>query len=109
MDMTSIKDLVKVIKKDVKYIVSETTQERYDVFTYGSYLFGENGLCILISVNTDKERDRLKDDAKFFRRVSSSLVLRDFPEEARSRVVVWVESQETVDRESKGDWYQHMR
>lgn len=109
MDMTSIKDLVQVIKKDVKYIVSETTQERYDVFTYGSYLFGENGLCILISVNTDKERDRIKADAKFFRRVSSSLVLRDFPEEARGRVVVWVESQETVDRESKGDWYQHMR
>jgi hypothetical protein len=62
-----------------------------------------------ICVRTDAERDRLASDPNLVASLRQTLVECAYPLEGRSEVHIGFESQETVDRESEGNWWYHWK
>lgn len=52
---------------------------------------------------------KLKSDAKLYEKLTHILDKHDYPIEARNEVGIYFESQQTVDRDSKGSWYHHFK
>lgn len=63
----------------------------------------------MVTVESDADRDAILSDGTLNELVRHALRLSAYPEEAIPDIAVEVESQETVDREHGGRWYDRMR
>jgi hypothetical protein len=79
------------------------------IFWGGSYEIDPKYLFFVIGVQTDRERDRLRVDEQFSEQLMQALVTVDWPEAARPHVKFEIESDETVSRESGGNWWAHYK
>ena len=79
------------------------------VFWIGAYDIDPKHLFFVIAVQTDRERDRLRADQQLSEQLRQALVTVDWPEAARPHVKFEIESDETVKRESEGNWYAHYK
>jgi len=77
------------------------------MFWIGAYDIDPRHLSFVIGVQTDKERDRLRADQQFNEQLKQALVTVDWPEAARPHVKFEIQSDETVERESAGNWHAH--
>lgn len=101
--------LIKELKKDVKDVVRKYCSEKFDVMLYGAYHIDPKHLVVLITVNTDNMKKSLSENDNMGKEIRTCFVLRAYPSDAIDKVIIWIESQETVDRESNGDWWLHMK
>jgi hypothetical protein len=76
------------------------------VFWGGAYHRSKVSVFV-IAVQTDRERDRLRADQQLSEQFKQALVRVDWPEAARPHVEFEIESEETVKRESGGNWWAH--
>ncbi|WP_029272583.1 hypothetical protein [Flavobacterium sp. KJJ] len=97
------------IKKDIEAIVSEVCSENFSVLKYGAYEINPKYLVYWICVNTDEVRNKLSNDKILKETLRNVIINAEYPIEAVNDVFVGFESQETVDRESNGDWYLHFK
>jgi hypothetical protein len=79
------------------------------IFWIGSYDIDPGNLFFVIGVQTDRERDRLRVDEQFSEQLRQALVTVDWPEAARPHVKFEIESDETVNRDSGGNWWIHYK
>jgi hypothetical protein len=79
------------------------------VFRYGAYWIHPRHLAIWVCVRTDAAKEQLSRNDAYWRTLRSFLERYHYPKEGREEVHLGVESQETVDRESQGDWFQHFK
>lgn len=79
------------------------------VFWIGAYNIDPKYLFFVIAVQTDRERDRLRADQQLSEQLMQALVTVDWPEAARPHVKFEIESEETVKRESGGNWWAHYK
>jgi hypothetical protein len=79
------------------------------VWSFGAYEIDPKNLVFVVGVSTDKEKRNLKIDVKFNNNMKALLIKYNWPIESRKHVVFDIESQETVDRESSGHWWQHYK
>jgi len=103
----NLNSIIRKVKKETKVIVSQRCSEMFDVICYGSVHIDAGLLVILIAVRTDEIKSRLALDSEMNSLIRESLVRNGYPASAIDNVIIWVESQETVDRESHGDWHIH--
>jgi hypothetical protein len=103
-----LKRTVKAIEDDVAQLL-HTRSIKPQVWSFGAYYIDPKLLVFVVGVTTDTEKNALKLDDQFLTTLTNLLAKHDWPEQARSAVVFDIESQETVDRETKGHWWYHYK
>ncbi len=105
----SLKRKVLDVESDIKALMKQYFKGRYWVTHYGAYDIDAKNLVYWICVDTDSERDKLRSDKSLNGELSEILIKRNYPEKARPLVGIDFESQQTVDRESDGNWWMHFK
>lgn len=105
----ALEQTIKQLRKDVKKLIATRCDEKFDADTYGAVDLDPGLLVILVIVKTDAKKHILASDATWISQVRESLIFRNYPSNAIDKVIVAVESQETVYRESRGDWHLHLQ
>jgi len=106
---TPLKKKVSKIKSDIKLVVAKACSEKASLIEYGTYELNPISLVIWICIDTDEMKNRLKSDTVLNQELQHILVINEYPAEAINYVHIGFESQETVNRESNGDWYIHFK
>ncbi len=102
-----IAKLTLVIKNEIKKLASKDIKEDFWVAHFGG--LNPNYLVYWICVESDEEKHRLKKSDQLQKILKSLLASFDYPVESRDKVEIRLESQETVDRKSGGNWYHHWK
>lgn len=97
------------IKHDIKTIVKKYCEEKFWIDCYGAYDIDPKYLVFLICVRTDKVKEALKANDELNNLLRNLLVEHEYPVQAYSSVIIDYESQETVDRDSNGQWAVHLK
>ncbi|MFC4687671.1 hypothetical protein ACFO4P_12065 [Epilithonimonas pallida] len=97
------------IKNEMRMIVSEVSAENVRVDWFGAYNIAPKYLAFWICVKTDYEKEKLITNKGLYLQLRYLLEKYNYPKEARKSVFIGFESQETVDRESDGNWYLHYK
>lgn len=105
----NIKSVTLRIEEAIKQLMSAETREKFWVTHYGANEIHPKHLVYWICVPSDAEKARLESDVMLLARLHELLVLHQYPERGRGGVFIGFESQQTVDRESKGNWWYHWK
>ena len=106
---SSLKGKIKTIEQEIKKLVSIVCNEKFSTLWYGAVEIDPKHLVFWICVDTDKMKEQLENNKDLNNQLRNLLVKYEYPKDAISSVYIGFESQETVDRESKGDWYMHFK
>ena len=106
---TQIERVTALIEQAIKDEVGHHTSEKFWVTHYGANDIHPRHLVYWIVVVSDQEKCRLESDSLLIAELRSLLVKHDYPVEGRDGVHIGFESQETVDRESGGNFYHHWK
>lgn len=79
------------------------------VWSFGAYYIDPKHLVFVVGVPSDAERESLKSDRIFLEKMQMLLERFRWPAKARPFVQFSIESQETVERESNGNWWYHYK
>ena len=97
------------IIKDIKSAVETVHNRKFWIEWFGAYDIDPKNLAICVCVNTDAEKNSLAQNKELAALIRNSFINHDYPVEAIPLVVIGFESEETVKRESNGDWYMHFK
>lgn len=97
------------MKDAMVQIVSPICPEKFWIDWYGAYEIDPKNLVFWICVETDRTKSLLKSNLNLLGELRYLLTRYDYPQQARESVHIDFESQETVDRESGGDWFLHFK
>jgi hypothetical protein len=100
---------VRRIIKDIKYIMSLYSNEKFWITWYGSVEIDSKKLVIWICVESDELKSKFETDSKLLIELNNTLAKNNYPSDSIPFVHIGFESQETVNRESNGDWYKHFK
>ncbi|WP_313032209.1 hypothetical protein [Soonwooa sp.] len=105
----SLKRKILNIKSDLKKIIAEYCTEKFSITYYGAYEINPNYLVFWICVKTDSMKNKLSQNEALREKLKNVLYTNDYPKNSIKSVIIDFESQETVDRESNGNWYFHFK
>lgn len=105
----SLKRKILEIKEDLRLRVSQICNEKLWIDWYGAYEIDPKYLVFWVCVETDKMKFKLKSDIQLLSELRQFLIKHNYPIESVESVIIDIESQETVNRESDGNWYQHFK
>jgi len=105
----SLKVKVNNIDNEIKQLIQKILDEKFNVLHYGAYDINPKFLVFWICVDTDATKEKLAKDDALNKQLKDILFNNDYPLEAISDVYIGFESQETVNRDSDGDWYLHFK
>lgn len=106
---SDIGEITNRVEAMITRIVASQTSENHWVTHYGANYLHPRHLVFWICVQSDRERNRLQADSVLIARLRQTLVDANYPLEGREDVFIGFESQETVDRQSEGSWYNHWK
>lgn len=105
----SLKEKIADIKGDIKKIVRDYCPEDCNVTWYGAYDIDPKYLVYWICIETDKMKKELENNITLNDKLRRVLDKHQYPANAQKYIRIEFESQETVDRESEGNWYYHFK
>ena len=105
----SIKRKILEITDDIKRIVSGEISEPCWILWYGAYNIDPKNLAIWICVTTDETKSKLKSNIDLIHNLRPVFDHHSYPQQAIPFVTINFESEETVQRESNGNWWNHLR
>jgi hypothetical protein len=97
------------IVDDIKTIVKSICEEKFWIDWFGAYDIDPKYLVVWICVESDKTKLNLESNVELVNKLREILVKYNYPKEAIPFVHIGFESQETVDRDSNGDWHKHFK
>lgn len=106
---SSLKRKILDIEEDIKKIIALNCDESFFINWYGAYDIDPKNLVFWICVQSDALKSNLSTNKNLISTLNNLLIKYDYPKEAIPFVHIGFESQETVDRESDGDWYLHFK
>ncbi len=106
--MTTKRKILDIVD-DIKLIIRSLCEEKFWIDWYGAYNIDPKNLVIWICVESDKIKSKLESNPELVNKLRETIVKYNYPEQAIPFVHIGFESQETVDRESKGNWYLHFK
>lgn len=108
-DKDSIKRKILDIEDDIKRIMQVACPEKFNVSWYGAYDIDPKHLVYWICMESDAVKHELEKNIELNKTLRDLLEKHQYPAEAQKDVYIGFESQETVDRESGGNWYHHFK
>jgi len=108
-DKDVIKRNILDIKSDMEKIIQPVCTERFFIDWYGAYDINPKHLVYWICVQSDKVKNKLIANVELMITLRALLEKHQYPAESQKFVHIGFESQETVNRESKGNWYYHFK
>ncbi len=102
-----IQRVTRRIEEAMKALLGGRVREKFAVVHYGANDIHPRHLVYWICVQSDAEKERLEADASLLRELRALLDEYAYPAEGRDQVHIGFESQQTVDRESGGNWRHH--
>jgi len=105
----SIKRKILDIEDDIEELIKNKCSEKFNLVWYGAYDIDLKHLVYWVCIESDKLKDQLTDDILLNEQLRMLLKKHNYPKKARPFVSIGFESQETVDRESDGNWYHHFK
>lgn len=96
------------IEARIKYLLRQVGIKPV-VWSFGAYDIDPKHLVFVVGVPTDKQKNNLKADNLFCDNIKFLLEKYNYPITARKHIVFDIESQETVDRETNGNWWYHYK
>ena len=105
----SLKRKILDVRDEMKNIVSKVCDEDVRIDWFGAYDISPKHLVFWICVQTDKTKEKLIANKELYLQLHGLLEKYNYPQEARKSVFIGFESQETVERESDGNWYHHYK
>lgn len=106
---TPIEQVTALVERAISDEVGRHIKEKFWVTQYGANHIHPRHLVYWIVVLSDDEKSRLEEDSVLMAVLRSLLVKYNYPIEGRDGVHIGFESQETVDRESGGNFYYHWK
>jgi hypothetical protein len=106
---TPIDQVTTLIERAIIDEIGRHTKEKFWVTHYGANHIHPKHLVYWVVVGSDHEKCRLEADSALMATLRSLLVKYDYPVEGRDWVHIGIESQETADRESGGNFYYHWK
>ena len=97
------------IVDNIKIIIQSFCKEKFWINWYGAYDVDPQNLVIWICVQTDNTKFKLESNPELNTQLRDILSKYNYPVHARSAVHIGFESQETIDREANGNWYEHFK
>jgi hypothetical protein len=79
------------------------------VWSFGAYYIDPKHMVFVVGVPTDDEKHALLNDTQFKADMRDLLDQYRWPEHARKFVIFDIESDETVRRETGGNWWYHYK
>jgi hypothetical protein len=79
--------------------------EKLRVSSFGATHIDPRYLCVCIDVDTDAERDAMRDDNELIEDFRDAILAAGYPVESVPLVSFSIESQQTVDRDWSGNWF----
>ena len=107
--VSKIEKITLEIKEAMDALIANYAQEKHSITHYGADDIHPRHLVYWICVDSDEEKERLIRDNGLYKELRKLLVTHDYPISGRDEVHIGFESQETVDRESNGNWYHHWK
>jgi hypothetical protein len=104
-----LKEKINLIEKEIKKTISIFCQYNFSVVKYGAYEIDAKYLVFWICVDTDSIKKELESNQDLKNQLRNILFKYEYPKNAINSVFIGFESQETVNRESQGDWYLHFK
>jgi hypothetical protein len=108
-DTELIRKKILTIKTEIEKLILPLCSEKFFVDWYGAYDIDPKHLVYWICVQSDKMKNELHENSELNIELRSLLEKNEYPAESQKFVHIGFESQETVDRESKGNWYYHFK
>jgi hypothetical protein len=106
---TPIARVTALVERAITDEMGRHAKEKFWVTHYGANNIHPKHLVYWIVVGSDYEKHRLEADSGLMAVLRSLLMKYDYPIEGRDGVHIGFESQETVDRESNGNFYHHWK
>ncbi|RZJ91407.1 MAG: hypothetical protein EOO20_05115 [Chryseobacterium sp.] len=97
------------IVDSIKTIFQSFSEEKFWIDWYGAYDIDPKNLVIWICVESDQAKSTFQSSPELMNKLREVLVKHNYPEQAIPFVYIGFESQETVDRDSGGNWYHHFK
>jgi len=92
-------------KKEIKRLATQRCQI-VEVFHFGATYIHPKNLAFWIRTKSDSERDLLRNDTKLIMEFREALLKANYPADAVPDVGFAFESDETVERDYNGSWFQ---
>lgn len=108
-DKELIKKKILDIKADIEKLIQPVCREKFSIDWYGAYDIDPKHLVYWICVKSDKMKNKLAGNQELVMHLRALLEKHEYPAESQKFVHIGFESQETVDRKSKGNWYHHFK
>ena len=108
LDPDPLRRVVHEIEGAIKRDAERVATEQLWVAHYGAYDIDPRHLVYRVCVRSDAERERLASDPALVARLRELLVTHRYPD-AREHVHIGFEAEETVVRESNGNWWHHWK
>ena len=105
----SLKRKVWDIESDIEKITQVFCKDKFWVQHYGAIEIDPKYLVFWICVESDMIKLNLQKSQQLENALRKTLADNNYPANARSSVLIGFESQETVNRESGGNWYSHFK
>jgi hypothetical protein len=105
----SLKAKILNIVSDIKKEVKPYCDEPFSIDWYGAYYIDPKHLVIWVCIETDETKLKLSSNKELRAKITNLLAKHNYPIQARSLIHIGFESEETVKRESKGNWYHHFK
>jgi hypothetical protein len=93
----------------IKLIIHPICKEKFWIEWYGAYDIDPKNLVLWICVESDKVKSEFESNSKLLEELRETFLKNNYPEQAIPFIHIGFESQETVDRESNGNWYNHFK
>ena len=102
-----IEDITLQIEASMEVLVNSYADEKCWITHYGANDIHPKNLVYQICVQTDEERNKLHRNVDLMKALRQLLITHNYPASGRDGVYINYESQETVDRDSHGNWRHH--